>query len=110
YIIERKKTDVGAFAEAGRVGSGVTEFVDTGLQENGEFHYRVRAYNGTFGNSDPSGEVVILIGSSGSVGSTGGGGGGGCSITDVEVHGDGSLLILLVGALIIKAVLKVRYR
>ena len=58
FQIERKTTG-GVYAEIATVGVNITSFVDTGLSNNTEYFYRVRAHNGA-GDSDYSNEANVI--------------------------------------------------
>jgi fibronectin type 3 domain-containing protein len=60
YLIERKKTAAGTYAQIAQVGANVQNYHDTtGLASNTRYYYRVRATNGTI-NSDYSNQPYAV--------------------------------------------------
>jgi fibronectin type 3 domain-containing protein len=60
YLIERKKTAAGTYAQIAQVGANVQSYHDTtGLASNTRYYYRVRATNGTI-NSDYSNQPYAV--------------------------------------------------
>ena len=60
FKIERQ-TGAGSFTEVGTVGANVTTFANTGLANNTQYTYRVRAYNDA-GESNPSNQITLRTG------------------------------------------------
>lgn len=60
FKIERK-TGTGSFAQVGTVSANLTTYINTGLKDETEYTYRIRAYN-TYGDSAYSGEVNVTTG------------------------------------------------
>jgi titin len=56
FKIERKTGAAGTYAEVATVGTNMTSYSNTGLDQSTEYFYRVRGYN-TFGNSSYSNEA-----------------------------------------------------
>jgi len=56
FKIERKEGDTGSWQEIVQVGANSTTYLDTGLQPDTTYYYRVRAFNAT-GDSDYSNEA-----------------------------------------------------
>lgn len=59
-IVERSVDGGDTFAVAGSTGQGGTGFTDTGLTAGNTYVYRVRAFNGVGGYSDPSNTVSVV--------------------------------------------------
>ncbi|MDI6791578.1 MAG: fibronectin type III domain-containing protein [bacterium] len=58
FAIERK-TGGGSYTERARVGQDVTTYQDSGLDQDGIYYYRVRAYINNLGKSDYSNELKV---------------------------------------------------
>jgi hypothetical protein len=56
YVIERSRKKNGVYSVVATTAAGVTRFLDTQLNANARYYYRVRAVNGT--GSAPSVRVV----------------------------------------------------
>lgn len=47
FAIERKTGAAGTYSQIGTVGASVTSYTSTGLAQNTEYYYRIRAYSGS---------------------------------------------------------------
>ncbi|MDB5298287.1 MAG: repeat-containing protein, partial [Phycisphaerales bacterium] len=59
-VVERSDDGGNTFAAVHQVGQHATGYTDTGLTTGASYVYRVRAYNGDAGFSDPSNTVVVV--------------------------------------------------